>query len=59
MKKALNPETYDNLILRHQGGVNKQGYIVLMNIGVGFYEMQVNFAKNIINLKSILIRKFL
>ena len=59
MKKALNPKTYDKLILRDQGEVNKQGNIVLMNIGVGFYETQLNFTKNTMNSKSISIRKFL
>ena len=59
MKKAMNPETYDKLILQHQGEVNKQGHIVLMNVGVGFYEMQVNLAKNTANSMLISIRKFL
>ena len=38
MKRALDPGTYGELITRSQGEVNKQGHIVLMNIGVGFYE---------------------
>ena len=32
MKKAMNPESCDKLILRHQGEVNKQGHIALMNV---------------------------
>ena len=59
MNKALDPETYDKLILQNQGDVNNQGHIVLMNIGVVFYETYVNFAKNTKNSKSILIRQFL
>ena len=39
-EKAMNPEMYDKLVLQHQREVNKQGHIVLMNIGIGFYEMQ-------------------
>ena len=59
MKKAMNPESYDKLILRHQGEVNKQGYIVPMNVGVDFYEIQVNFVKNTPNSMTLSIRKFL
>ena len=39
--------------------MNKEGHIVLMNTGMGFYETQVNFTKNTKNSKSIMIRKFL
>ena len=53
MKKAMNPETYDKLILKHHGEVNKHRHIVLMNMVLGFYETQVNFVKNITNLMSI------
>ena len=46
MKKAMNPNSYNKLILRHQEEVNKQGNIVLMNVGVDLFETQVNFAKH-------------
>ena len=59
MKKAMNPESYDILILQHQGELNKQGHIVLMNVGVDLIETQVNFAKHTPNSVSISIRKFL
>ena len=59
MKKALDPETYDKLILRSQGEVNNQQQIVTMNIGVGFYEIHVNVAMNIKNSKAISIQQFL
>ena len=58
-KKAMNPETYDKLIIRHQGEVNQHGHIVLTNAGVGFYETQMNFAKSTTQSMLILIRKFL
>ena len=60
MKKAMNPDLYDKLILRHQDKVNKQGHIVLKNIGVDLLETQVNFAKHTPNSSvPISIRKFL
>ena len=36
MKKVMNPDSYDELILQHQEEVNKQGLIVLMNVSVFF-----------------------
>ena len=59
MKRALDPEMYDKLILRSQGKVNNQRQIVHMNIGVGFYETHVNIAMNIKNSKAILLQQFL
>ena len=59
IKKAMNLDFYDTLVLRHQDKVNKQGHIVLMNIGVDLFETQVNFTKNISTSVSTSIRKFL
>ena len=59
MKKQMNPVLYDKLILRHHDEVNKQGHIVLMNIGVDLFETQVNFAKHIPNSVPTTVRKFL
>ena len=59
IKKAMNPDLYETLILRHQDEVNKQGHIVLMNIGADLFETQVNFAKHTPNSVPISIRKSL
>ena len=59
MKKAMNPDFYNRLILQHQDEVNRQGLIVLMNIGADLFETQVNFAKHTPNSVLISIRKFL
>ena len=37
IEKAMNPDLYNTLILRHQDEVNKQEHIVLMDIGVEFF----------------------
>ena len=59
IRKAMNPDFYGKLILRHQDEVNKQGYIVLMNIGADLFETQMNFTKHIPTSVSISIKKFL
>ena len=45
-KKALDSETYDKLMTRNQRWMYNQQYIVMMNVGVGFFETLVNFAMN-------------
>ena len=54
----MNLDSYDKLILQHQEEVNKQGYIMLINVGEDLFETQVNFAKHPPNSVSISIRKF-
>ena len=55
MKQALKPKIYDKSITRHQGVLNQQRHIVLMNVGAGFFESSVNVAIKILNSKAILI----
>lgn len=59
LKKALDLDTYFKLFARNSKEIADQVPIVLMNLGDGFFETEVNLAMKVPNSTAVTITKFL